>query len=584
MAEHLSASESSPSRPTRSPSPLDALADDYVEQVVQADPFTATSIGVPGHDHEVTDYSPAAEAARTDAARTMLERIAQVADADATDAVTRAAMTERLGLQIERAEQHLDIAAVNNLASTLQVRDVLDLMPAETAEDWEVLSSRMEQMPHSLHTWAQSLREAASAGTVSARRQLLLGAEQARSYAARDGFFTRFAQQAVGDESQRERAAAAARTAAEGYVRIAEVLEELASAAPDRDAVGREAYPLHSRTFLGTEIDIDDTYAWGIEELRSIVAEQEQVAERINSRYGTGGGRSVTAAKEALRKDPARVLHDTEALRQWMQQLSDKAIKDLAGTHFDVPAPLRRLECRIAQTGSGGIYYTGPSEDLTRPGRMWWDVPAGTTEFHTWAETTTVYHEGVPGHHLQVGTQTMQAASLNRWRALLCWVSGHGEGWALYAERLMDQLGYLSDDGDRLGMLDAQRMRAGRVVLDIGLHCELPMPKDLAGSAGGGWTYEKAWDFMSEHWGMSEAEQRFELHRYLGWPGQAPSYKVGQREWERLRERALAPAAQVASGAEGPGSERAAAVLRDFHRRALELGSVPLSVLDGALA
>ncbi|WP_217349519.1 DUF885 family protein, partial [Herbaspirillum sp. VT-16-41] len=109
----------------------------------------------------------------------MLERIAQVADADATDAVTRAAMTERLGLQIERAEQHLDIAAVNNLASTLQMRDVLDLMPAETAEDWEVLSSRMEQMPRSLRTWAQSLREAASAGTVSARRQLLLGAEQA---------------------------------------------------------------------------------------------------------------------------------------------------------------------------------------------------------------------------------------------------------------------------------------------------------------------------------------------------------------------------------------------------------------------
>ena len=213
---------------------------------MQADPFTATSIGVPGHDHEVTDYSPAAEAARTDAARTMLERIAQVADADATDAVTRTAMTERLGLQIERAEQHLDIAAVNNLASTLQVRDVLDLMPAETAEDWEVLSSRMEQMPHSLHTWAQSLREAASAGTFSARRQLLLGAEQARSYAARDGFFTRFAQQAVGDETQRERAAAAARTAAEGYVQIAEVLEELASAAPDRDAVGREACLLYT--------------------------------------------------------------------------------------------------------------------------------------------------------------------------------------------------------------------------------------------------------------------------------------------------------------------------------------------------
>ncbi|MGO2773545.1 MAG: DUF885 domain-containing protein, partial [Brachybacterium tyrofermentans] len=301
------------------------------------------------------------------------------------------------------------------------------------------------------------------------------------------------------------------------------------------------------------------------EGLRSVVAEQEEVARRINDRHGNGGGSSVEAAKASLNSDPARILHGTEALRSWMQDLSDRAIEELAGTHFDIPDPLRRLECRIARTGSGGIYYTGPSEDLTRPGRMWWDVPASTTEFHTWLETTTVYHEGVPGHHLQVGTQTMQASTLNRWRAMMCWVSGHGEGWALYAERLMDQLGYLSDDGDRLGMLDAQRLRAGRVVLDIGLHVGLSMPEDLAGSAGGDWTYDTAWDFMSAHWGVTEAEQRFELNRYLGWPGQAPSYKIGQRVWEQLRAQSALPA-------------------RDFHRQALELGSLPLSVLEGALS
>src|SRR5699024_1367273 len=144
----------------------------------------------------------------------------------------------------------------------------------------------------------------------------------------------------------------------------------------------------------------------------------------INRTYRTGGGRDVLIAKEALRKDPARVLNGTEELRRWMQQLSDTAIEDLGGEHVDIPEPLRRLECRIARTGSGGGYYTGPSEDLSRPGRMWWDVPAGTSRFHTWEQTTTVYHEGVPGHHLQVGTQTLQASSLNRWRALLCWVSG----------------------------------------------------------------------------------------------------------------------------------------------------------------
>ena len=552
----------------RTPSRLDQLADNFVDQQIALDPFLATELGVPGHDTEVTDYSPATVQARVDAARSLLAAIADVPDQDATDAVTRAALRERLGLEIELAEQRVDIAQVNNLASVLQSRDVLDQMPTETAEDWEVIAERLAAFPESLRSWAVSLREAAAQGVVSARRQLELGAQQARGYAAPDGFFADLAAQAVGSPAQRQQVAAAARTAADGYLEIAEVLDSLQDRAPQADAVGRDAYQLGSRQFLGTEIDLEDTYAWGIEELRGIVAEQEEVAERINSRHRTGGGRSVEAAKEALRRDPQRVLHGTEALRAWMQQLSDTAISELAGSHFDIPEPLRRLECRIANTGSGGIYYTGPSEDLTRPGRMWWDVPPGNKEFHTWLETTTVYHEGVPGHHLQIGTQTLQAATLNRWRAMLCWVSGHGEGWALYAERLMDELGHLSDDGDRLGMLDAQRLRAGRVVLDIGLHVGLPMPADLAGSAGGAWTYEKAWDFMSAHWGVSEAEQRFELHRYLGWPGQAPSYKLGQREWEQLRDAAV----------------RRGEPLRDFHRRALELGSLPLSVLRGALS
>ena len=556
--------------PARVPYALDALANQYVDDLTAKDPFLATSLGVPGHDAEVTDHSPAAQAERTGLARELLAAISEVPDADEVDAVTRAALQERLGLELERDAQHLDIAAVNNLASVLQSRDVLDQMPTETAEDWEVLAERMAGFPRALGTWAESLREAAAAGTVAARRQLELGAAQARTYAADGGFFDTFAGEALGDAAQQRRVREGAEAARSAYREIAEVLESLIPQAPTADAVGREAYQLASRTFLGAEIDLEETYAWGIEELRDIIAEQEQVAARLNERYGTGGGRSVAAAKAALGADPARLLHGTDALQAWMQDLSDTAIADLSGTHFDIPAPLHRLECRIARTGSGGIYYTGPSEDLSRPGRMWWDVPEGTEEFRTWEQTTTVYHEGVPGHHLQVGIQTLQAESLNRWRAMLCWVSGHGEGWALYAERLMEQLGYLEDDGDRLGMLDAQRLRAGRVVLDIGLHLGLPMPGGLPGADGGAWDERTAWEFMTQNWGVEEAERRFELHRYLGWPGQAPSYKLGQRTWEQLRARATA-------------ADSSPAAVRDFHRRALELGSLPLSVLEGAL-
>src|SRR3712207_1117346 len=128
-----------------------------------------------------------------------------------------------------------------------------------------------------------------------------------------------------------------------------------------------------------------------------------------------------------------------------------------------------RLECRIAPTQSGGIYYTAPSDDFSRPGRMWWSVPPAVTELNTWRAKTTVYHEGVPGHHLQIAQAVYSRVTLNRWRRPAWWVSGDGEGWALYAERLMAVLGFLDDPGDRLGMLDGQRMRAARVVVDIGV-------------------------------------------------------------------------------------------------------------------
>jgi uncharacterized protein (DUF885 family) len=269
-----------------------------------------------------------------------------------------------------------------------------------------------------------------------------------------------------------------------------------------------------------------------------------------------------------LDADPVRQLHGTDALQRWMQSTSDAAVEALAGVHFDIPEKLRGLECCIAPTQDGGIYYTGPTADFSRPGRMWWSVPPGVTEFSTWRELTTVYHEGVPGHHLQIGQAVYRAADLNRWRSLLCWVSGHGEGWALYAERLMADLGFLDDPGDRLGMLDSQRLRAARVVLDIGVHLGKKCP-DVWG--GGTWDAEKAWPFLKANVNMAEGFVRFELDRYLGWPGQAPSYKVGQRLWEQARDDAAR-------------REGGAFDIKDFHRRALDLGSVGLDVLRDALS
>jgi len=248
-----------------------------------------------------------------------------------------------------------------------------------------------------------------------------------------------------------------------------------------------------------------------------------------------------------------------------MQETSDRAVAELGETQFDIPDEIRRLECMIAPTQEGGIYYTGPTDDFSRPGRMWWSVPVGVTEFDTWRELTTVYHEGVPGHHLQIGQAVYNRAKLNTWRRQLAGTSGHAEGWALYAERLMEQLGYLDDPADRLGMLDGQRMRAARVVLDIGVHLGKKVPD---GSQT--WTAEYAFDFLAKNVNMNAGFVKFEVNRYLGWPGQAPSYKVGQRIWEQLRDEAQA-------------RDGAAFNIKEFHRRALDLGGVGLDTLRTAL-
>ncbi len=558
----------------RPPSAIDAVADDYVAKVAELDPLAASAIGLPGYDHLMTDLSPAGHDARAELDRATLRALSELTPADDVDVVTLAAMRERLGLALELHEAGEPLADLNVIASPLQgLRDVFDIMPTGTIEAWENIASRLALVPGAIDGYIASLTEAARRGNVPAIRQVREGITQARELAGAESFFTAFVHGkeagAVLDDSatcslvtkELEHGATAAR---EAYDRLAAFLEhDLAPQAPEADGVGRERYGLFSREFLGATVDLDETYAWGLEELARIVEEQTQVAREI-----AGPGATVEDAVAKLEADPRYQLHGTDELRAWMQETADTAIADLDGVHFDISGPVRTIECLIAPTQNGGIYYTPPSDDFTRPGRMWWSVPPGVTTFGTWREKTTVFHEGVPGHHLQCAEAVVARDTLNSWRRLMCWVSGHGEGWALYAEKLMDELGYLSDPGDRLGMLDAQRMRAARVVFDIGVHLGLQAPQEWG---GGTWDADKAWPFLKANVNMDEAFVRFEYNRYLGWPGQAPAYKVGQRLWEQARDEARAKAG-------------AAWDAKVFHARALALGSVGLDVLRDALA
>lgn len=552
----------------RSLTDVDQIANEYFEKVLDLNPVHATELGRKGVETLYPDYSPAGEKAFARLAKKTLKKVDNVLPIDDVDLVTLDALQERLSLYRKQYKAGFGGWQLNNIASVPQeVRSVFDLMKRNTQQDWEHIVGRMHRVTEALEGYIQTLEAAREEGKVAPRRQVDIVIEQTAAYYAPGGFFDDLAAEvAEAVPALKDEAAAGAEAAKEGYRRLNSYLvEKLQPVAPSRDAVGRKAYSLHSRSFLGTTIDLDETYAWGVKELESIIARQREVAEEIEQ------GASIERAKQLLDEDPARQLHGTDELKAWMQKLADAAVENLADTHFEIGGPMRRIECCIAPTNEGGIYYTGPSPDFSRPGRMWWSVPEGEDTFTTWRETSTVYHEGVPGHHLQIAIATALKGTMNSWRTNMLWVSGHGEGWALYAERLMEELGYLKDPGDRMGMLNAQRMRAARVVFDIGVHCEMPIPAEWAEQLGVEpgtiWTSELGYEFLKLNLDESEGHLRFEFLRYLGWPGQAPSYKIGERLWLELRDQAL----------------RRGDDMRAFHTRALLLGSVGLDTLRRAL-
>ena len=544
----------------RTATTIDALAEQWLDDMVERQPELRVHLGRDGDQAAYADRSPDGHAAAADAARSMLRQVEAQEPADAIDRVTRDELIRTIGDEVRMHDAGFWRRDLNVIASPAQeLRDVFDLMPIETPDDWSDIARRMGALPAAIDGYIASLRAGVAAGDAPALRQVREVGGQTARLARADGFFGQLVDRSSGQPaSVTADLEAGARAAAASYERLAAFLtDELAGRASSHDALGRDRYTIASRYFVGTEIDLDETYAWGVEELQRMVTEQESIAEQILTTAGVGGS-GVAAAIAHLESDSSRRLHGTEALQAWMQETSDRAVADLGRTHFDVPDIMRRLECRIAPTQEGGIYYTPPSDDFSRPGRMWWSVPEGVTEFDSWRELTTVYHEGIPGHHLQCGLAVHNAAELNAWRRM-SWNSGHGEGWALYAERLMADLGYLDDPADRLGMLDGQRMRAARVVLDIGVHLGLPKP-----DGSGAWTGDDAYPFLAQHVAMNDPYIRFEANRYLGWGGQAPSYKVGQRLWEQLRDD------WVAAG----GTD-----LKAFHGQALGVGSVGLGTL-----
>ena len=330
-------------------SAIDAVADDYTETLIRLNPSFATELGLPGHETGYPDYSPAGIAEFAAEARKALAALDGLEPQDDVDTVTLDAMCERLGLQLEIHAAGWDEANLNNISSPAQdIRAIFDLMPTDTAEEWGNIAGRALNVPGAISGYIESLRHARDTGKVAAARQVSIVIEQTTKYADNDGFFAKLAagaRTADGplEASAQEKLAAGAAAARIAYRGLADFLRtELLPAAPQKDAVGRERYALASRSFLGAAVDLEETYAWGVQELDRLIAEQEAVAAVIKP------GASIAEAKDVLNNDPSRQLKGTSALTAWMQELSDKAVADLAGVHFEIPDIMKKLECLIA--------------------------------------------------------------------------------------------------------------------------------------------------------------------------------------------------------------------------------------------
>ena len=554
-------------------SAINDLSDAYVADYAALSPMMSTYLGLPGGEDRLDDLSPAGLSALDQLDRDTLQALTAAASTGTADDVAREVLAERLQVQRDLYDSGWAHANLNVIDCPVQmVRMVFDLMPTGTDDEAATIAARMAAVPAALAGYRQSLLQAAGDGKVAALRQVDKCADQCDTYAgvSQTGFFSALAD-SVGTDARSADLLADLRAGAEAaeaaYADLAAFLRtELRPLAPEKDAVGRQRYALGSRNFLGAVIDLEETYAWGWQEFLAIEAEMLQVSERIAPGAGPKG------AAAALDADPAYQITGLAALQSWMQQISDRAIADLSTTYFQIPEQIRTLECLIAPPGGGvGAYYTGPSDDFSRPGRMWWAVEPGREVFSTWREKSVVYHEGVPGHHLQIATAVYRKDSLNDYQRLLAGTSAHAEGWALYAERLVRELGYLTDDGQLLGLLESQMFRAARVIVDIGMHLELEIPPGTGFHEGERWTGALGLEFLLTRTITDPAHCRDEIDRYLGWPGQAPSYKIGERVWLAGRDEARRR--------HGDSFD-----FRVFHSAALDMGGMGLDPLARRLA
>src|SRR4029453_14010563 len=326
---------------------VDAIADRYVDECVARYPETATYLGIPAHDDSWSDYSPSGLTDRIAHIRRTIAALHAAAPRDERENTAKEAMLERLGMDVELYDAHITASRVRVIGGQAQEnRSIFDLMPTDSEDAWRNIAARLGSVHRPLGQVRETLSAEAREGNISAVRQINATIEQIRSWTGETGeddFFAPLIAPAPDDERLQSRLTLAADEARQAFSDFADWLgTSLAPLAPSLDAVGEERYALDSRYFLGAVIDLEEAYQWGFEELHRIQEVQRAIAQDLV------GEPDIKAAYAALDADPARRIESAEAFRSWMQDLADEAVSNLAGKHFDIPDPIKKIECCIA--------------------------------------------------------------------------------------------------------------------------------------------------------------------------------------------------------------------------------------------
>ncbi|MFL5707938.1 MAG: DUF885 domain-containing protein [Chloroflexota bacterium] len=546
------------------PASVDALAEDFWESLLELSPTTATFYGDERYADRLDDPSPAGRAA----VRNLMQETAAKAAAVPTDGlptedrITLDMLQVIADLQVEEDDQHLyQLRVVDQMGGPQQLLPQLtQFQAADTPERLEAFIARLHAYPAFMAANVDILREGLASGLTAPRivaERTIAQIERMLSVPIESAIVPSMAQ--VADEADRERIRDVVRDVvipadtafldALGGDYLADTREEPGIwSAPNGEAIYRTAI----RSWTTLDLDPEEVHRIGLEELEEIEAERRIIAS------DAGFGDDTVAYRKALVVDPENHPRTKEELVARATEDIERAMA-VAPRYFGV---LPRAACDVRaveeykEKDAPFAYYYPPTPDGARRGIYYangYDLPS---RMYTTLATTT-FHEAVPGHHFQI-TLEMENPRLNTFRRLGARMVGgaYVEGWGLYSERLADEMGLFRDERERFGMLDAQAWRAARLVVDTGLHALR-------------WPRQRSIDFLQSS-GLTETDAVIETDRYIAWPGQALTYKIGQREIQRLRA--------ALTERDGSGFD-----LRAFHDAVLGHGSLPLATLSREL-